>query len=109
MNEALRPVALRPPLRGRTEVHRGDPLRSAGGATRIVAFERKSSLSLLNGWLHDQSHGAGERLSLRLFGGELFAFLAGEAIELSTLPFVAEFPGSRNPAFRLQPVECGIE
>src|SRR3954447_9227931 len=76
---------------------------------RIGARERTSSLRLLIGWIQDQGHGARESVPLGSFGDQVLAAGPCEAIEPGALALVGRFPGSLEPAFRLQTVERGIQ
>src|SRR5581483_4139914 len=68
-----------------------------------------ASLFLLRGWIHNQSHSAGEHLPFRLFGRELFAPLTREAIEPGALSLIRQLPRRGDPAFRLQPMKRRIQ
>src|SRR5437588_6681345 len=67
------------------------------------------SCLLLIRLIQDQAHGAGERLPLGVLAGKLFASQRREAIVAGALPFVGQVPRSRDPSFRLQPVERRVE
>src|SRR5580704_12787961 len=67
------------------------------------------SWSLLIDWIQDQSHGAGERLPLRLFADQLFPPERREAIVAGALAFVGQLPGGRNPAPRLEPMDGRVQ
>ena len=59
--------------------------------------------------LQEQSHGAGEGVPFRLFGSQLRAPLRGDSIEAGALALVGQLPGGRDPAFGLEPIECGVQ
>src|SRR5216684_2750907 len=97
------------PHRDGTVVRRGVQLPCGGARSTSATCEKKRSLSLLIYWVQNQSHGAGERLPLRVFGCELFAPERCEAIILGALAFVGKFPGGRDPALGFQTMEGRIQ
>src|SRR5690242_5299453 len=97
------------PAPGETGVlPRGLPPCSVG-ALASPACERARSLALLVRGTQDQAHGPRERLPLRLFGDELSAPEWREAIVPGAFAFVRKFPRSRDPTFRLQPVQRRVQ
>src|SRR5687767_12856698 len=79
-------------------------MRLQSGAEKVAP-----RVGLLIRRFQEQSHGAGEGVPFRLFGGQLLPSLRSDSIIAGALAFVGQLPRRGDPALGLKPIKRGIQ